>query len=230
MQEEISMDNKALKLQRLLRTEGMSLSENAYNSAIGIVILWGLLINILVYRLLAPYVDILTYDFHLLILSLFVATMAFVAVVVDSHKPIYSFLGFTGLAATMGTSLTVLLSMYSETIIYRALLETGIVVVSMMIVSMKIPGVFLSLRKTLVLALIGSIVVELIGFFFLRLPLDFMDYIVVIIFAGYIGYDWAKAQVYPKTLDNAVDSAADIYVDVLNIFVRLLRILGKKND
>ena len=67
MQEEISMDNKALKLQRLLRTEGMSLSENAYNSAIGIVILWGLLINILVYRLLAPYVDILTYDFHLLI-------------------------------------------------------------------------------------------------------------------------------------------------------------------
>ncbi|HBB60380.1 MAG TPA: hypothetical protein DCZ61_01130, partial [Lachnospiraceae bacterium] len=61
------MDNKALKLQRLLRTEGMSLSENAYNSAIGIVILWGLLINILVYRLLAPYVDILTYDFHLLI-------------------------------------------------------------------------------------------------------------------------------------------------------------------
>ena len=39
--------------------------------------------------------------------------------------------------------------------------------------------------------------------------------------------DWAKAQEKPKTLDNAVDSAVDLYLDIINLFVRLL---GKGND
>ena len=54
------------------------------------------------------------------------------------------------------------------------------------------------------------------------------DFIVVIIFCGYIGYDWARAQEYNPTLDNAIDSAADIYVDVINLFVRILSIIGKR--
>ena len=33
---------------------------------------------------------------------------------------------------------------------------------------------------------------------------------------------------YPKTLDNAVDSALDIYLDVINLFLRILRILGSR--
>ena len=57
-----------------------------------------------------------------------------------------------------------------------------------------------------------------------------MDYVMVVIFAGYIGFDWAKAQAYPKTLDNAIDSAADIYVDIVNIFIRILSIMGNKKD
>ena len=57
-------------------------------------------------------------------------------------------------------------------------------------------------------------------------PIAF-DYIFVIIFSLYIGYDWQKSQAYPPTLDNAVDSAADIYVDIVNLFIRLLAILGR---
>ena len=49
-----------------------------------------------------------------------------------------------------------------------------------------------------------------------------------IIILGYIGYDWAKAQEKRKTLDNAVDSAVDLYLDVINLFVRLLG--SKDND
>ena len=52
----------------------------------------------------------------------------------------------------------------------------------------------------------------------------------VLIFSGYVGYDWSKAQIFPKTLDNAIDSAADIYVDIVNLFIRILRIMGKKNN
>ncbi|MCR5192464.1 MAG: Bax inhibitor-1 family protein, partial [Bacteroidales bacterium] len=48
------------------------------------------------------------------------------------------------------------------------------------------------------------------------------------LFSGYIGYDVAKSQAYPKTLDNAVDSALDIYLDIINLFIRLLSILGRR--
>ena len=47
------------------------------------------------------------------------------------------------------------------------------------------------------------------------------------IFTLYIGYDWYKAQAYPKTLDNAVDSALDLYLDIINLFLKILRILAK---
>ena len=37
-----------------------------------------------------------------------------------------------------------------------------------------------------------------------------------------IWYDWAKAQNNVKTLDNAIDSAVALYLDVINLFLRLL--------
>ena len=54
------------------------------------------------------------------------------------------------------------------------------------------------------------------------------DWLVALLFCGYIGYDWAKAQEKRKTLDNAVDSAVDLYLDIINLFVRLLG--SKDND
>ena len=39
--------------------------------------------------------------------------------------------------------------------------------------------------------------------------------------------DFHRSQMYPKTLDNAVDSALDIYLDVINLFLKVLRILAK---
>ena len=53
---------------------------------------------------------------------------------------------------------------------------------------------------------------------------------IAVIFALYIGYDWVKAQQYVHTLDNAVDSALDIYMDIINLFLRVLMILGRNND
>lgn len=43
-----------------------------------------------------------------------------------------------------------------------------------------------------------------------------------------IGYDWGRANRIPKTTDNAIDSAAAIYIDIINLFVRILRIMGRR--
>jgi FtsH-binding integral membrane protein len=100
----------------------------------------------------------------------------------------------------------------------------------MIILSMLYPAFFQNLGRTLIISLLGCILVEFVGSILFRIPLGFIDYIVALIFCGYIGLDWNRAQLYPKTLDNAVDSAADIYLDVVNLFVRILSITGKRRD
>ena len=78
--------------------------------------------------------------------------------------------------------------------------------------------------------LLITIIVEVIAGLIFRNWLGFFDYVVVLIFCGFTAYDWARAQVYPKTLDNAIDSAADLYMDIINLFVRILSITSSKND
>ena len=72
-------------------------------------------------------------------------------------------------------------------------------------------------------------ITEIISYF-LGYNGNLFDYIFILIFSLYLGYDWCKAQYYPKTYDNAIDSALDIYLDVINLFIRLLSILGDKDD
>ena len=53
------------------------------------------------------------------------------------------------------------------------------------------------------------------------------DVVVAGIFALYIGFDIYRSQQFEKTVDNAVDCALDIYLDIANLFIRLLSIIAK---
>lgn len=57
-----------------------------------------------------------------------------------------------------------------------------------------------------------------------------VDYIGGVLFCGFIFYDMNRAVRMDYTLDNAVDAAVALYLDILNLFIRLLAILGKKKD
>jgi FtsH-binding integral membrane protein len=54
----------------------------------------------------------------------------------------------------------------------------------------------------------------------------FVDYAAAVLFSLYILYDWNRAMSVSKTRDNAVDCALAIYLDIVNLFISLLRILG----
>ena len=79
------------------------------------------------------------------------------------------------------------------------------------------------------MVLIGMVVCEIV-LLILGVKQVWIDWIVAAIFTLYIGYDIHRSQQYPKTLDNAVDSALDIYMDIANLFIRILSIMGKRND
>ena len=50
------------------------------------------------------------------------------------------------------------------------------------------------------------------------------------LFSLYIGYDIWRSQQLPRTVGNAVLSACEIYVDIINLFLRLLEILGHNKN
>ena len=57
----------------------------------------------------------------------------------------------------------------------------------------------------------------------------FVDWLAAGLFALYIGYDMWRASEIPANLDNAVDVAASLYLDIINLFLSLLR-ASSSND
>ena len=145
-----------------------------------------------------------------------------------SENPLISFLGYNLVVIPMGAVLTVCVQGYSPYVVGQALLLTGIVTVIMLLAASIYPAFFAGLGKMLFIALIGLIAAGLICAVLGVYP-EIISWIAAVIFSLYIGYDWVRAQQYIRTLDNAVDSALDIYMDIINLFIRLLVILGNRD-
>ena len=85
--------------------------------------------------------------------------------------------------------------------------------------------VYVTVLATLFAIIIGSALCMFLGW-----STYYLSSFAAAIFSLYIGYDMYRAQRYPKTADNAVDCAVDIYLDIINLFLRLLRILGRRRN
>lgn len=217
---------KEYKLERMNSYAGTKVTERSYNMTIGLTLLWGVLINV-VMSVFFTY-QILSLNYLLVLALYFVGTIGCSILVHKSDNPAVSFAGFTGMAISMGLLLTFYVTAFTAHSVSYAFIATALVTVIMVILSMLYPEFFRNLGRTLFISLLGCIVIQLVGAFLLRLPLTIIDYAVALIFCGYIGLDWCRAQQYPKTLDNAIDCAADIYLDVVNLFIRILAITGKR--
>ena len=146
-----------------------------------------------------------------------------------SNSPVMSFIGYNFIAVPIGLLLSVSLPMYAFDTIVVAFGATAAIVTIMIALSTAFPKFFLGLGRTLGITLLVTIIVEIVALL-LGLAVGWIDFIVVGIFTLYVGFDWSRAQAFPKTIDNAVDSAIDIYLDVINLFLRILSILSRNDD
>lgn len=217
---------KEYKLERMNSYAGTKVTERSYNLTIGLTLLWGVLINV-VMSVFFTY-QILSLNYLLVLVLYFVGTIGCSILVHKSDNPAVSFAGFTGMAVSMGLLLTFYVTAFTAHSVSYAFIATALVTVIMVILSMLYPDFFRNLGRTLFISLLACIIIQVAGAFLFRLPMSIIDYAVALIFCGYIGLDWCRAQQYPKTLDNAIDSAADIYLDVVNLFIRILAITGKR--
>lgn len=205
------------------------ISDKSYNLVIGLVLLWGFFVNYLMVTLIDTRI-LMEINYIVLFVGYFVCCMIGIAIFTKSDVPIVSFIGYNLVVIPFGVILNLVISGYSPDLVLDAIVITGLVTVVMMIAGTLFPKFFASIGGALSIALIAVIIVELVQIFIFKTHPAIMDWIVAVIFCGYIGYDWGRANRMPKTLDNAIDGAAAIYMDIINLFLRILRILARSRD
>lgn len=205
------------------------ISAGAYNMIIGAVLLWGFALNYIIIQAV-PTSALVAINHWAIMIPSIVSMIAGTILFSRSDKPVFSFLGYNLVVIPFGFMLNMIISRYAPGVVEQAMGTTGGVTLVMMAMGTLFPAFFLSLGRVLFFALIAVIGVELVQMIFFNTHSTWIDWVVVVIFSGYIGYDWARANAIPRTVDNAIDSAASIYMDIVNLFIRLLSILGGRRD
>ena len=210
------------------------MSDRAYNFAIGLVVLYGIVVNILIVAFGSDYVLRLVGSINPIILLIAYLALVFGGsfISMKSHNPLISFLGYNMIVLPLGIILCIAVTGYggigSEVVIDAFMYTLGITLV-IIGMSCLLPKLFLRMGGFLFAGLLGMIVVEIVAYLFFG-STNWTSYIIAALFSLYIGYDVQKAQLYPRTLDNAIDSSIDIYLDITNLFIRILSIIGNRND
>ena len=220
---------EALAQRRYLRQVETEISERAFNLIIGLVLTWGFGLNYLMVSLFGnqiafwaartnPFVYLIGYIVLIIIGSAMIA----------KPSPALSFIGYNLIAVPVGVVLCTVLVGIDPDVIRTSVLLTAIITLSFMIASLLFPGFFLSLGRVLFFNLLATLIGEIVTMLFFRRGFVY-EWIYAGIFSLYIGYDWARANTCARTVNNAVDLSASLYLDIINLFLRVLRIVSRNN-
>lgn len=209
------------------------LSSRAYNSVIGGVLLWGLLVNYLLCWKVGSYTNIFPHMNPLVFLiGYFVMAFAGIFMTMKAKSPVASFLGYNLAVVPFGIVISTLVEAYggiSSVVVTNAFLYTLLIAVAMLATVITFPNLFAKLGGALGAVLLGLIICEVLLLIF-RIPQMVTSWIAAGLFSLYLGYDIYRSQQYPRTVKNAIASALDIYMDLANLFIRILEITGKTDS
>lgn len=197
-----------------------------YNMVLGCTVLEGIIVNVILCTLVGnvyEYINPLAF-----LIGYFVFAFAGMFISAKSDSPVISFIGYNMVVVPVGLVISTAVYAYGgidSPIVTQAFLFTLVIVAVMVGMSIAYPGFFASLGRVLGIALIALILVEVVCLI-MGVNTIIFAWIGAGIFSIYIGYDFWRAQQFEKTVDNAVDSAVDIYLDIANLFIRILEILG----
>lgn len=204
------------------------IGDRAYNAILLGVLLWGLLVNVLlcVYAgVVLRYVPPLA-----LLIGYLVCAFVGVRIAARSRRPLVSFLGYNLVVVPFGLVIAVMVEAYGgigSAVVKDAFVYTMLITGGMGAFAMIAPSLFEKLGGALLGCLGGLLICELVLLLF-RVRQNVTDWAAAGLFSLYIGYDIHRSQQFAKTVDNAVDSALDIYLDVANLFIRLLELMGRR--
>lgn len=212
------------------RSGSNEMSRNVFYLVLGSILSWGFVLTMLVAKSTASWhpniIMLLIVGLGIPIAGIFMSTM--------SSNPLISFAGFNMVVGGLSAILGPVLAMYDikePGLVERAAIMTGLVTAVMGVSGLMFPNFYRSIGGALFGALIALVVVSFARLFIPAIQgVGIVDYIAAGIFSLYIGYDMWRASDIPATLDNAVDVAVSLYLDIINLFLNLLRILGGSDD
>ncbi|MBK8794670.1 MAG: Bax inhibitor-1/YccA family protein [Holophaga sp.] len=143
-------------------------------------------------------------------------------------------LGYHLILVPFGLMLGPILSAYTKAgagaIVSQALILTGCTTGIMTLLGLTYPNLFSRLGGVLFGGLIALLLLRLVGMFVPSIGhAGWIDWLAAGIFTLYIGYDWYRAMTLPATARNAVDVAISLYLDIINLFLTILRLLGRRD-
>lgn len=209
------------------------LSKRAYNILIGGVLLWGLLINYLLCWKVGSYTNLFPNMSPVAFLIGYVV-LAFAGILMTTRasSPVVSFAGYNLVVIPFGIVVATVVEAYggiSSAVVTQAFLYTLLISIAMLATVITFPNLFEKLGGALFAVLLGLILCEIILLIF-RIPQMVTSWIAAGLFSLYLGYDIYRSQQYPRTVKNAVASALDIYMDLANLFIRILELTGKNSS
>ncbi len=218
-----------LSERRDLRDGEVEISERAFNLIIGAMLLWGFALNYVTVALFARQAMRLVYGTNPLIFLVgYFALVLIGNTMVVRGGAVMSFIGYTMIAAPIGIVVCLSVQGVPLNIVKSAVLTTAVVALSFMIAGTLFPGFFLRLGRVLFFSLLFMVVGSLISLLlFGRRTGMIYEWLGAGLFSLYIGYDWARANTCARTVDNAIDLSASLYLDIINLFLRILSIMSR---
>lgn len=169
---------------------------------------------------------------YILYIGLEIALCLVLSIAINKLSPLVAKLLYLAYTALTGITLSSIFLIYTGSSIVFVFLATAIIF-----------GIFAIIGKTtkmdlskwgvfLLVALIAIIILELINLFVMNNTLDMILCIVVIlVFAAYTAYDVNRlVNGYNQFNNQGIYFALQLFLDFINIFIKLLRLLGKRND
>lgn len=199
-----------------------SVSAGFYNFLIGGFLIYGFLINLAECFVLSAihlpklpaFLGLLVYILCALVGSFFVREKA---------GTLSVFIGYHFFVVPVGVSVWLATSgRYMGDILEAAGLTTAITFM-MLLASSLFPKFFAGLGRFLLVSLFSFVICELVSVFVFGYFSNIFNLIAVFLFSLYIGYDWYMGTVRRKCVANALRTALELYLDIINIFLALLR-------
>lgn len=139
-----------------------------------------------------------------------------------------SLAGYAVFVLSFGFTTSILLLAYPVATVSTAFLATAGVTAVFGCLGIAFPGFFQKIQGVCAAGLLAVILVQCVMMLF-GVSTTIVDFIVIVIFCGFIGYDFHKAMSDEPTMVSAVYNASQLFLDILNVFVRILSILGHRD-
>ena len=197
-----------------------------YNMILCGTVLWGIVVNFI---LCVTVGDVFEYVNPIVFyIGYFACCIIGILMSAKSKNPWISFIGYNLVVIPLGLVISTVVEEFSEYdsgIVTEAFLITMCVTAAMLLFAIQFPSVCSKFGALLLPCLIGVIIAEVI-MLLLHKDSTWISWVSAVLFSLYIAYDVYRSQQFACTVDNAVDCAVDIYLDIANLFLEILRILG----